>query len=54
MGVQDNEWAEGFDFKVSGSMSKDRFHLGLIGQRSKGWPDIRDNILGDSAGKDKH
>ena len=54
MGVQDNEWAEGFDFKVSGSMSKDRFHLGLIGQRSKGWPDIRDNILGDSAGRDKH
>ena len=44
----------GFDFKVSGSMSEDRFHLGLIGQRSKGWLDIRDNILGDSAGKDKH
>ena len=48
MGVQDSEWVEGFDFKVSG------FHLSLTGQRSKGWLDIRDNILGDSAGRDKH
>ena len=54
MGMQDSEWAKGSSFKVPGSMSEDRFHLGLTRQRSKGWPDFRDNILGDSAGRDKH
>ena len=54
MGVQESEWAKGSSFKVLGNMSEDRFHLGLIGQRSKGWLDFRDNILGDSAGRDKH
>ena len=36
VGVQASEWAKGSDFKVSRSMSEDKFHLGLTGQRSKG------------------
>ena len=34
--AQASEWAKGFSFKVPRSMSEDRFHLGLTGQRSKG------------------
>ena len=36
VGAQASEWAKGSDFKVSRSMSEDKFHLGLTGQRSKG------------------
>ena len=36
VGMQASEWAKGSDFKVSRSMSEDKFHLGLTGQRSKG------------------
>ena len=54
VGMQDSEWAKGSSFKVPGSMFEDRFHLGLMGRGQKGWPDFRDNILGDSAGRDKH
>ena len=36
VGMQASEWKKGSDFKVSRSMSEDKFHLGLTGQRSKG------------------
>ena len=34
--AQATEWVKGSGFKVPRSMSEDRFHLDLIGQRSKG------------------
>ena len=35
VGVQDNEWAKGSSLKVLGSMSEDKFHLGITRPRSK-------------------
>ena len=36
MGVQDTGWAKWSSFKVPRSMFENEFHIGLIGQRSKG------------------
>ena len=30
------------------------FTLALQGRGQNGWPDFRDNVLGDSASRDKH
>ena len=36
VGMRDSEWVKGSSFEVPGSMSEEKFHLGLTGQRSKG------------------
>ena len=43
VGLQASEWAKGF-----GSMSEDKFSPRL------NWPDIRNNVMGDSASRDRH